>query len=141
MAAQTGGRAKRWPFALFLLFLFGYNLFRVALFVMTQNGSVKPDHPLDPLVNSVIVYSELAIGLVGLLAMPGLLLSRSWGFWVTVAINGYAIAFDAVSAVVVQMSAAGGVVPPVAILLLLLAFRGRFLPLKHSTAVPSTTNA
>lgn len=128
MAPPTSRTARRWPFAIFLLSLFAYNVFRVALFVMTQNGSVKPDPPLDSLVNAAIVYSELAIGLIGLLALPGLVASKSWGFWVTFAINGYAIAFDAVSAVVVQASAAGGVIPPVAILLALVALRRRFYP-------------
>lgn len=141
MAAPAARRARRWALALFLLFVLGYDVFRVALFAMTQNGSVKPDHPLDPLTNSIVVYSELAIGLVGLFAFPGLVWPRRWGFWATAAVSAYAIIFDAVSAVVVQPSAAGGVIPPVLILLLLVALRHRYLPAKPSAAMPSATQA
>ncbi len=128
MSAPATVKPHRALFAFLLLFLVAYNVFRVALFVMTQNGAVKPDHPLDPLTNAVIVYSELAIGIVGLLAIVGLLQSRPWGFWATVAVSVYAIVFDGVSAVAVQPSAAGGVIPPVLILLLIFFLRSRFVP-------------
>lgn len=127
MLPPVARKPRIWPFALFVVFVVAYNLFRVALFAMTQTGAVKPDHPLDALTNGIIVYSELAIGLAGLAAVPGLVWSRSWGFWVTIGVNAYAIVFDAVSAVAVQASAAGGVIPPVVIIVGLLAFRHRFL--------------
>ena len=126
MAHAAAAPGRRWPFALFLGFILAYNLFRVALFAMTQTGTVTTDHPLDPAVDAVVEYSELAIGLAGLAAVPGLVRSASWGFWATVAVNAYAIVFDAASAVGVQASAAGGVVPPVVILVLLVLFRRRF---------------
>ncbi len=132
-----GSGVRRWPFAIFGLFVLAYNLFRVALFAMTQTGAVKPDHPLDALTNAIVVYSELAIGVVGLAALPGLLWAKPWGYWATVGINVYAIVFDAASAVAVQLSAAGGVVPPVIIVAALaLAFRRRFLaaPLPEAAA-------
>jgi uncharacterized membrane protein YfcA len=134
-------RSRRVLFALFLLFLLAYNLFRVALFFMTQNGSVKPDHPLDPTVNAMIVYSELAIGALGLLAVPGLLWSRSWGVWLTVGLSAYAILFDGISAVLEQASAAGGVVPPVVVLLFVLVLRARLLPERPTHTRPPTTRA
>lgn len=142
MSAPVVRKTRRWPLALFLLFVLAYNLFRVALFAMTQTEAIRPDRPLDPTVNSVVVFSELAIGLAGLLAIPGLVWPRSWGFWLTAAINVYAIAFDVVAAVAVQASAAGGVVPPVIILVLLLVpFRGRFLkgftPPRMAPGMPS----
>ena len=141
MPAAGGRKARRWPFALFLLFVLAYNVFRVALFAMTQTGALTPDHPLDPMVNAAVVYSELAIGLVGLAALPGLAASRAWGYWATVSVSVYAIVFDAVSSVAVQLSAAGGVVPPTVILLVLLAFRSRFFPWATAAAAPATTNA
>lgn len=128
MARPRGGRTRRWPYALFLLFLVGYNLFRIGLFVMAQNGTIQPEHALSPLVNAVLVYSEFAIGAVGLLAIPGLLGPRRWGATVTVGVSLYAIAFDAWAAFAVQMSAVGGVIPPAAILLLLLIYRRSFFP-------------
>lgn len=127
MAAPIARKPRAWAFTLFILFVVAYNLFRVALFAMTQTGAVKPDRPLDSLTNGVIVYSELAIGLIGLVAVPGLLGSKAWGFWGSIAVNAYAIVFDAVAAVAVQASAAGGVIPPLLILLGLIAFRHRFL--------------
>ncbi len=133
MTARLPGRARRWPFALFVLFLLAYNAFRIALFAMTQTGAVKPDHPLDPIENAVVVYSELAIGVVGLVAVPGLVWRKGWGFWVTVVVNLYAIVFDAASAVGVQPSASGGVIPPVIILVLLVALRHRLLPMNAGT--------
>ncbi len=141
MSLPATPRPQRLLFAFFLLFLGAYNLFRVALFVMAQTGSVKPDRPLDPMVNSIIVYSELFIGVVGLLAVPGIVWSKPWGFWVTVAVSAYAIVFDAVSAVVVQPSAAGGVVPPLVVLSLLFFFRSRFLRREATTAnVPAPSS-
>ncbi len=138
MTTPVNQRPRPWAFAIFLLFLVGYNVFRVALFAMTQNGSVKPDHPLDSTTNAVIVYSEFAIGIVGLVALPGLIWPKLWGFWVTAAVSVYAIIFDAVSAVVVQPSAAGGVVPPAIILILLfVAFRDRFFPQRPRLAEPA----
>ena len=141
MATPASPKTRRWPFALFLAFLLGYNLFRVALFAMTQNGAVKPDHPLDPWVNAIVVYSELAIGVVGLVAVPGLTWSKSWGFWTTLAVSAYAIVFDAISAFAVQPSAAGGVIPPVAILLVLFVLRRRFFPAQPLPATPSVARA
>lgn len=138
MSLPSTPRPRRLVFAFFLLFLIAYNLFRVALFVMTQNGAVKPDRPLDPLVNSVIVYSELVIGVVGLLAIPGIVWAKPWGFWLTVAVSAFAIVFDAWSAVVVQPSAAGGVAPPLLVLLFLALYRSRFL---RREAIPATVPA
>ncbi len=137
MGSPLSQKRRVWPFALFLLFLLAYNVFRITLFAMTQTGAVKPDHPLDPTVNSIVVHSELAIGLVGLAAVPGLVWSRTWGFWMTVAVNGYAIVFDAASSVGVQLSAAGGVIPPVIVLVTLAAFRARFFPRARAEAPSS----
>ncbi len=134
-------KTRRWPFALLLVFCLGYNLFRIALFVATLNGFVQTDQPLSPTLNAVVVYSELGIGLVGLVAIPGLLRSKPWGFWVTVAASAYATVFDAAAAIVVQLSAAGGVVPPVAILLLLVVFRPRFFPATPQPAALSGVRA
>ncbi len=131
-------KPRVWPFALFLLFVLAYNVFRVALFAMTQTGAVKADRPLDALTNGIIVYSELAIGGVGLAAAPGLVWSKPWGFWATVGVSAYAVAFDAVSAAVVQLSAAGGVIPPVLILLGLVLFRHRFF---EGARTPSASHA
>ncbi len=141
MPSTKPSRGRRTLFAAFLLFLVAYNVFRIALFFMTQSGAVKPDHPLDPTVNAIVVYSELAIGLVGLLAVPGLLWSKPWGFWLTVAVSLYAILFDAVSAVVVQPSAAGGVMPPVVVLLFLLLLRARLIPAREPMSGPSPMRA
>lgn len=132
MVGTAPPTSRRWPFAFFVIFLLAYNLFRVGLFAMTQNGTVTPEHPLDPLVNSIVVYSELAIGVVGLIAVLALVRSWAWGFWLTLAINVYAIVFDGVAAVGVQLSAVGGILPPVVILLGLLLFRGRFFQ-RHAT--------
>lgn len=141
MATPASPKTRRWPFALFLVFLLGYNLFRVALFAMTQNGSVQPDRPLEPAVTALVVYSELAIGVVGLVAVPGLTWSKAWGFWTTLAVSAYAIVFDAMSAFAVQPSAAGGVIPPVAILLVLFVFRRRFFPAQSLPAASSPAQA
>ena len=111
-----------------LLFLAVCNLFRVALFAMARSGAITPEHPLDSRVSSLVVGSELVIGLVGLAAIPGLIGSRAWGFWVSVAVSFYAIAFDAASVVAVQASATGGVVPPALVLLFLMAIRRRLRP-------------
>lgn len=141
MAAPPTLRPRSWPFALFLVFVLGYNLFRVALYAMTQTGAVTTDHPLDPLTNSLVVYSELAIGVAGLIAIPGLLWSKAWGFWLTAAVNVYAIVFDAAAAAAVQLSAAGGVVPPVIILVLLLMFRPRFFPHRAPAQITPAAHA
>ena len=141
MAGTAATASRRWPFALFLIFLLAYNVFRVALFAMTQTGVITTDRPIDPTVNTIVVYSELAIGLVGLVAVPGLVRSRAWGFWATAGVNVYAIVFDAAAAVAVQLSAAGGVVPPLVILVLLLVFRPRFFPSKMKPSMSAPAQA
>ncbi len=141
MAAPVARTPRAWPFALFLVFVLGYNVFRVALFAMTETGAVTSDRPLDPLTLGIIVYSELAIGIAGLVAVPGLVWSRVWGFWLTVAVNVYAIVFDAAAAVAVQLSAAGGIIPPVAILVLLAVFRPRFFPSRMSASAAAAAKA
>ena len=134
MAAATKPRARLWPFALFLGFAVAYDAFRIALFVMTQTGAVTTDRPLDPTAKAIVAWSELAIGLVGVAAIPGLAWSRPWGFWATAAVNAYALVFDAACAVGVQLSAAGGMVPPAILLLLLPVFRSRFFPPTRAVA-------
>jgi len=124
---NTKSRWRLLPLVLLLIFAIGYNLFRVGLFAMSINGSLHSDKPLSPAVNSFVVYSELVIGLVGLLAVSGLLLSRSWGFWSTIVIGAYAIVFDGWSFVAVKGSALAGVIPPLVIFGGLVAYRRRFL--------------
>ncbi len=141
MATPSSRKSRGWPFALFLVFILGYNLFRVALFAMTQTGAVTLDHPLDAVANGIIVYSELAIGIAGIIAIPGLVGSKVWGFWLTLGVNMYAVVFDAAAAVAVQLSAAGGVVPPVMILVVLLVFRPRFFPARTPGPVPAGAKA
>jgi hypothetical protein len=75
------------------------------------------------IVNSV----NLALGLAGLAAAPGLLRMARWGFWGTVVLSLLTILFDGVSSVVVSSTALGGLVLPLLFLALLLTRRVTFL--------------
>jgi len=62
-------------------------------------------------VENVVSVSFLAIGLVGLLMLPGLYLMKSWGFWGTIAVSVYTIVFDLWAYLEVQSSAIAGIIP------------------------------
>ncbi|HUI85723.1 MAG TPA: hypothetical protein VLY21_01040 [Nitrososphaerales archaeon] len=84
--------------------------------------------PMPPAATMNVVNSvNLALGLVGLVVVPGLLLMTRWGFWGTVALSVLTIVFDGVSSATVSLTAFAGLILPVVFLALLLPRRATIL--------------
>lgn len=122
---MTSARGK--AFVLFLVLAAFYYLFRVALAAADLTGGLPLDVEPPAHVRNFLDLSELAIGVLGLAGVAGLYRTRRWGYWTTVALSAYTIAFDGWSAVAVQASAAMGIIPPVLIMAYLYASRSMFL--------------
>lgn len=104
---------RRRGFVAFLLLASLYYLFSIGLYVAESTGGLALDIEPSPVVRSFLAYSEFQIGAIGLIGIVGLALTRRWGFWITMAVSAYTIAFDGWSAVAVQASAAAGIIPPI----------------------------
>ena len=123
------GTMERRKVLLLLVVLFAalYYVVRVAIFYMSATGSMEFEEPQSELVEAFVSYSFLAIGVAGLLLLPGVYLLRPWGFSGTVAVSVYTIAFDVWALVAVQSSAGAGIIPAAVITGWLLLTRRDYL--------------
>ena len=112
---------------LFILFAVIYYAARVAIFYAGFTGSMEFEEEQSGLVENIVIYSFLAIGVVGLLLLPGVYLLMSWGFWGTIAVSAYTIVFDLAALLVIQPSAGAGIVPAAVIMVYLLSTRSDFI--------------
>lgn len=87
-------------------------------------SAITPGGLLDvevaPLIVQTINVMFFLLGILGFIAVAGLLLMRKWGFWTTILVSVLTILFD-VWGVTIQFTAAMGFVVPVISLLILLA--------------------
>jgi len=104
-----------------------YYIGRVAIFYAGATGNKAFEEEQSQLVENVVSFSFLAIGAFGLLMLPGVYLKKLWGFWGTIAVSAYTIAFDVWAFAMVQSSAAAGVIPACIILGYLFLTRKDFL--------------
>ena len=111
---------------LVMLFAAVYYVSRIAIGLMGLSGEMSFEEEQSDLVEGVVVASFLAIGVAGLLLLPGVHLRRPWGLWGTVAVGLYTIAFDAWALAAVQSSAGAGIVPAAFVTGYLLLIRGEF---------------
>ena len=118
---------KRVVLVLVVLFAALYYAVRVAIFYMSTTGSMEFEEEQSALVEAFVSYSFLAIGVAGLALLPGVYLLRPWGFWGTVAVGTYTVAFDVWALAAVQSSAAAGIVPAAVITGYLLLTRGDYI--------------
>lgn len=118
---------KRILLLLLVLFAALYYVVRVAIFYLSTTGSMEFEEEQSELVEAVVAYSFLAIGVVGLVLLPGVYLLRPWGFWGTVAVSAYTILFDVWALVAVQSSAGAGILPAAVIMGYLLLTRREYL--------------
>jgi hypothetical protein len=86
---------------------------------------LKPMPPASTM--NVVNDINLILGLAGLAAVSGLLLTTKWGYWGVIAVSALTIAFDGVSAVAVSWTAFAGLVLPVVFLVVLLPKRAVYL--------------
>ncbi len=112
---------------LVVLFAALYYAVRIAIFYMSTTGSMEFEEPQSELVEAFVAYSFLAIGVAGLLLLPGVYLLRPWGFWGTVAVSAYTIAFDVWALVAVQSSAGAGILPAAVVMGYMLVARREYL--------------
>jgi hypothetical protein len=102
---------KKIVMMLILLFAAIYYLARIGIFYLGLSGEMNFEEEQSELVEGAVLYSFLAIGVIGLIMLPGLYLGRSWGFWGTIVVSLYTIVFDTWAYAMVQVSAAAGVIP------------------------------
>ncbi len=114
-------------FALFLVFCVVYYIARLAVFAMALSGTNSFEHEVSQLAEDIVFGSFLAIGALGFALLPGVALHKPWGWWGTMAISAYTIAWDVWAAIWVQSSAAIGIAPAAIIMGYLLLFRKDFL--------------
>jgi hypothetical protein len=108
---------------LVLLFSALYYIGRIAIFGSGVQGNMEFEEEQSELIENVVLYSFLVIGVLGLVMLPGLYAEKKWGFYGTVGICLYTIAFDIWAATLVQPSAAAGIIPAAIIMVYLLVFR------------------
>jgi len=94
-----------------VLFAAVYYVGRLAIFYAGVTGSMEFEEEQSDLVSDFVTYSFLAIGVVGLLALPGVHMTKPWGFWGTMGVCAYTVAFDLWALALVQSSAAAGIIP------------------------------
>jgi uncharacterized membrane protein len=104
-----------------------YYIGRLGIFFVATTGDMAFEEEQSELVENVVSISFLAIGVLGLLMLPGVYLKKLWGFWGTIAVSAYTIAFDIWAFAMVQSSAVAGVIPAGIIVGYLLLTRKDFL--------------
>ena len=102
---------KKAALVLVVLFATVYYAARIGIFYAGATGDIEFEEEQSATVEAFVNYSFLAIGVAGLLTLPGLYFGRPWGQWGTLAVSMYTIAFDVWALLLVQSSAAAGVIP------------------------------
>lgn len=102
---------KRVLSVLVMLFAAIYYAARVGIFYLGATGEMQFEEEQSALVEAVVIYCFLAIGVAGILMLPGVYLRKPWGFWGTIAIGVFTIIFDVWAYLTVQSSAAAGIIP------------------------------
>lgn len=118
---------KKVLLVLMVLFATVYYVARVGIFYLGITGEMDFEEEQSALVEAVVLYSFLSIGVAGLLLLPGVFLQKPWGFWGTVAISVYTIVFDVWAYAAIQSSAAAGVIPAAVLLIYLVLSRKDFM--------------
>ncbi|MBS7633725.1 hypothetical protein KEJ15_08985 [Candidatus Bathyarchaeota archaeon] len=92
--------------------------------VLGYLSTITPGGLLDVEVAQITIQTIntmfFLLGILGFIAVVGLLMMRGWGFWATVFVSVLTILFD-IWGVTIQFTAAMGFVVPVISLLILLA--------------------
>lgn len=115
------------PYGLaFVVFAGMYYVMRLALFYEGLAGNAEFESDQSALVEGVVIYSFLLIGVAGLLFLPGVYLLKRWAFLGTLIVSGHTIVFDVWAAIAVQASAAAGIIPAAVIAGYLLHARNEF---------------
>lgn len=127
MAVPDAMERKRLLFLIVLLFSALYYVVRIAIFYAGLSGSMEFEEPQTEMVEGMVLFSFLAIGVVGLAMLPGLYLGKHWAFWGTVAVSAYTVVFDLWAFLMVQSSAGAGIIPAGVILGYLVYTRKEYL--------------
>jgi hypothetical protein len=77
-------------------------------------------------MQSINAFS-LSLGLLGLAVVPGLLLSRAWGYWGTLAMPVLTMMFDIWAVATVAQTALMGLFIPILLMVYLVPRHGRFV--------------
>lgn len=118
---------KRVLQVLVVVFAAIYYVARVGIFYVGTSGEMQFEEEQYQLVESVVTFSFLAIGVIGLITLPGVHLLKPWGFWGTIVVSVYTIVFDIWAYAFVQSSAAAGIIPAAVLLVYMLLVRKDYL--------------
>jgi len=99
----------------------------VFFYLGTFGGSQLITPPPPASLMQFINAFSLALGLAGLLAIPGLMFYKSWGYLGTILVCGVTLAFDLWAFSTVAQTAAAGLVVPIIALIYLVPRRAAFL--------------
>jgi lysylphosphatidylglycerol synthetase-like protein (DUF2156 family) len=95
---------------------------------MGTYGRIQLITPPPPnLVMQFINQFSLALGLAGLLVIPGLLSSKTWGYWSTLTLGILTIVFDMWAFLTTAQTAAAGIFIPAILILYLVPRHASFL--------------
>ena len=125
---------------LIVLFAAVYYVARIGIFYLGTTGEMDFEVKQSQLVEDVVSFSFLGIGVAGLLLLPGVYFPKSWGFWGTLAVSVYTIAFDIWAGVLVQPSAAAGILPAAVIMGYLILTRKEYLKGPPKPSVDAGSN-
>ncbi len=104
------------------------SLLRLGFFYAFYYGGAQLITPPPPAyVMQFINAFSLSLGILGLAIVPGLLLSRAWGYWGTLAMAALTIVFDAWAVATVAQTALMGLFIPILLMVYLVPRHGRFV--------------
>jgi len=72
---------------LIVLFVAVWYAARVGIFYVGTTGEMQFEEERSQLVDNIVTLSFLAIGVAGLITLPGVYLLKPWGLWGTIAIS------------------------------------------------------
>src|SRR5579871_3249108 len=127
---RTAPLNTRRMFLVVALFVIESFLRLTFFYVGTYGGSQLITPPPSAYVMNFINVFSLALGLAGLLAIPGLVFYRKWGYWGLITVSLLTIVFDLWAFSKVAQTAIAGLIVPVIVLAYFLPKYRRFLDQK-----------
>ena len=107
---------------LVLLLWFLNSIMRIVFGIMTITLGSLLDVEVSLIVEQIITVMFLALGILGFIAIPGLLNMRNWGVQLAIVASVATIIFD-IWGMTIQFTAALGFVVPVVMLLYIYLYR------------------
>lgn len=119
------------------------SILRLVFFYLGTYGGAQLITPPPPeFVTEFINAFSLLLGIAGLVVIPALLLSRTWGYWGSIILSVVTIGFDGWAVATTAWTAIAGIVIPILVLSYLIpkkrAFTHRLVATSNRTTLPVT---